>query len=65
MKNNGVAVETSPNHFRKCEQSFEMWKNVADFTSHHPARMCYAVKTLPLNASVEIDAIAVANMKDE
>lgn len=30
------------------------------FTDKPPARACYAVKTLPLNAVVEIEAIALA-----
>ncbi|KAK9806869.1 hypothetical protein WJX72_005520 [[Myrmecia] bisecta] len=29
------------------------------FTSNPPARACFAVKTLPLNARVEIEAVAV------
>ena len=29
------------------------------FGEKPPARVCYAVKALPLNAKVEIDAIAV------
>lgn len=29
------------------------------FTTHKPARSCVAVKTLPLNVDVEIEAVAV------
>ncbi|KAK4940553.1 hypothetical protein LTR10_019312 [Elasticomyces elasticus] len=41
-------------HFQEMNAEYEKW------FLHKPARSCIAVKTLPKNADVEIEAIAIA-----
>lgn len=70
MKNMGAVLEEAGLGFGNVVKTTVLLADIADFNKvnkiygkyfqeHPPARACFAVKTLPLSALVEIEAVAV------
>eukprot|EP00817_Percolomonadidae_sp_ATCC50343_P007552 CAMPEP_0117421122 /NCGR_PEP_ID=MMETSP0758-20121206/2296_1 /TAXON_ID=63605 /ORGANISM="Percolomonas cosmopolitus, Strain AE-1 (ATCC 50343)" /LENGTH=135 /DNA_ID=CAMNT_0005203095 /DNA_START=45 /DNA_END=452 /DNA_ORIENTATION=- len=70
LENMGAVLEAAGSNFDNVVKTTVLLTDMNDFkrvnevysdyfSNHKPARICYAVKDLPLGGKVEIDAIAV------